>query len=86
MAVGGSLRAAASLACENIRVSSLFTAGDVLRGEERGEMDVLASSADAGYGGGDVEDDDDDDDDDQFYVSLLICSSTILTGIHFKSS
>ena len=47
-------------------------------------MDVLASSADAGYGGGDVEDN--DDNDDQFYVSLLICSSTILTGIHFKSS
>ena len=84
MAVVGSLRAAASLACENIRVSSLFTAGDVLRGEERGETDVLASSADAGYGGGDVEDN--DDNDDQFYVSLLICSSTILTGIHFKSS
>ena len=77
MAVGGSLWAAASLACENILVSSLFTAGDVLRGEERGETDVLASSADAGYGGGDVEDN--DDDDDQFYVSLLICSSTTLT-------
>ena len=44
----------------------------------------VASSADAGYGGDDVEDN--DDDDDQFYVSLLICSSTILTGIHFKSS
>ena len=42
----------------------------------------VASSADAGYGGGHVEDNDDDDED----VSLLICSSTILTEIHFKSS
>ena len=34
------------LACENIRFSSLFAAGDVSRnvpsGEERGEMDVFA--------------------------------------------
>ena len=34
------------LACENIRFSSLFAAGDVSRnvpsGEERGETDVLA--------------------------------------------
>ena len=43
----------------------------------------VASSADAGYGGGHVEDNDDDDDED---VSLLICSSTILTENHFKSS
>ena len=42
----------------------------------------VASSADAGYGGGHVEDNDDDEED----VSLLICSSTILTEIHFKSS
>ena len=42
----------------------------------------VASSADAGYGGGHVEDNDDDDED----VSLLICSSTILTENHFKSS
>ena len=42
----------------------------------------VASSADAGYGCGHVEDNDDDDED----VSLLICSSTILTEIHFKSS
>ena len=32
-----------SVACENIRFSSLFAAGDVSRGgEERGEMDVFA--------------------------------------------
>ena len=31
-----------SLACENIRFSSLFAAGDVPSGEERGEMDVFA--------------------------------------------
>ena len=43
----------------------------------------VASSPDAGYGGGDVEDN--DDDGDRFYVSLS-CSSTILTEIHFKSS
>ena len=42
----------------------------------------VASSADAGNGGGHVEDNDDDEED----VSLLICSSTILTEIHFKSS
>ena len=32
-----------SVACENIRLSSLFAAGDVSRGgEERGETDVFA--------------------------------------------
>ena len=31
-----------SLACENIRFSSLFAAGDVPSGEERGETDVFA--------------------------------------------
>ena len=37
---------ALTIGCENIRFSSLFAAGDAPSGEERGETDVFAGSAD----------------------------------------